>query len=97
MKLLGHFGIERNQRICTLCNGNCLGDEFHTVSVTLNLHVKKVIYKDFRTHPSSYKMEKLMNTQDKSVLLKLALFCKIVMNSFIHYKSCHGFSITCKS
>ena len=72
-----HENIERNQRICTLCNLNDLEDEFHFVLVcpfyeTLR---KQLIPRYYAQRPSMYKFIELLNTERKKYLCNLASFC----------------------
>ena len=79
-----HLHIERNQRICHLCPKQSLGDEFHYLFEChfFNSLRKKFIDSKFSNHPNIYKLESLMNSFDHSILLKLALFCKIIISKF---------------
>ena len=81
----GRFlNIERNERICLLCNKNELGDEFHYLFNCEFFHRSRIqclpIW-SFRS-PNSLKFEKLMNSDDRAVLTKLALFIKIIFTKF---------------
>lgn len=81
----GRFhNIPREQRICHLCNTNSLGDEFHYLFECKFLTCERKMYvpRKFSSNPNSLTLEMLMNTQEKDVLVKLAVFCKHIMNLF---------------
>ena len=78
------LNIERNERICLLCNKNELGDEFHYLFNCEFFHRSRIKFLplwSFRS-PNSLKLQKLMNSDDKAVLTKLALFIKIIFTKF---------------
>ena len=80
-----YFNIERNQRKCTLCDKNRLGDEYHYLFECehfVNCR-GKFMPRYYFIHPSSFKLDDLMNCKDKTKLTKLALFSKIIMSKFI--------------
>ena len=79
-----YFGIERHLRICCYCDSNAIGDEFHYLFECNNftLSRKKAIPHYYITHPNAYNLEKLMNTDDRDSLTKLALFSKFIMSKF---------------
>ena len=79
-----YFGVERNLRVCVLCNNNLLGDEFHYLFECefFKTERKLFISKYFYNHPNSYKLEELMNCKNKSKLTKLALFSKFILSKF---------------
>ena len=76
--------VEYYDRKCTLCNRNDTGDEFHYLLVCDHfaadrvLHIKRYFY----SHPNMYKFKELMCSTSENVLIKLARFCKIIMNTF---------------
>ena len=76
--------IEGNERLCLLCNKNELGDEFHYLfncEFFLRSRLKFLPLWSFRS-PNSLKFEKLMISDDRAVLTKLALFIKIIFTKF---------------
>ena len=89
----GHFlNIERNERICLLCNKNELGDEFRYLCNCEFFHISRIKFIPlwrFRS-PNSLKFEKLMNSEDRAVLTKFALFIKIV---FTQFKLCRNYHL----
>ena len=69
--------IDRDQRKCILCNLNDIEDEFHFV-------LKCPYYNDvrnalipnyYRIRPNMFKFIKLLNSSNKTVLRKLAMYC----------------------
>ena len=69
-------GIERSQRICTKCDLNDLGDEFHYLLLCPYFVKKRQHYLKpyFYTKPNVLKLEKLLMSSKKSILTKLAMF-----------------------
>ena len=81
----GRFSnIPRELRICNLCNTNSLGDEFHSLFICkfFDSDRRKYIDKYFIKHPNSVKFSILMNSTNRTTLLKLAVFCKKIILSF---------------
>ena len=80
-----YLDIPRNERLCTLCNSNDIGDEFHYLfickSQQINLERTKYLKQFYITNPNAYKMDKLFNSKGVS-LIKLAKFTKIIQEIF---------------
>ena len=76
-----HLGIERDQRLCTLCNMNIIGDEFHYLFECDHFsQERKIAFPNYYyNHPNSYKLDDLMNCKNKNKLVKLSLFCKAIL------------------
>ncbi|XP_060563724.1 uncharacterized protein LOC132723080 [Ruditapes philippinarum] len=75
----GRFcNIPRELRVCNLCNNSSLGDEYHYLfnCQFFNTDRKKYITREYSTNVNSIKFSMLMNSTDRSILLKLAVFCK---------------------
>ena len=72
-----HRQIERNLRICTLCNMNDIEDEFHFFLVCpFYTHFRNIyIEKYYRNRPSMYKFIALLKSDKRNVLNKLAVYC----------------------
>ena len=73
-----YLGIERNHRLCHLCNSYLLGDEYHYLFECTHFSAdrRKYIQRYYFTHPNTYKLQELMNNKDISILTKLAIFVK---------------------
>ena len=72
-----HNSIARHERKCTLCTLNDIEDEYHFV-------LRCPLYADIRRnyipiyysrHPSMSKFISLLQTDNKSLLVKLAIYC----------------------
>lgn len=76
------WGVDRDDRICDLCNSSELGDEFHYLlqcSYFSNERCKMLSY-DIYTRPNTDKFKDLLCTDDYITLVKLARFCKIILS-----------------
>jgi hypothetical protein len=72
-----HQNIVRDQRKCVLCNLNDIEDEYHFV-LTCPYYAdvrKTLIPKYYRCRPNMFKFIELLNSSNKNVLRKLAMFC----------------------
>lgn len=79
----GRFnGIDRQNRICQLCNLNKIGDEFHYLFECPNIETsrKKYLKKYYRSRPNTLKMYQLFNTNSPKELLNLSKFAQEIMN-----------------
>ena len=77
-------GIERDDRICSLCDRHQLGDEFHYL-FECNFFAaerKKYLRPFYRVRPNTLKMCKLMNNQNRNELSNLVKFCCCIMKTF---------------
>ena len=77
----GRFGVnrlERNLRLCLICNTVDIEDEYHFILVckTLSEIRKKYIKKYYYTRPSVYKFIALLQNTNKKVLTNLAKFIR---------------------
>ena len=72
-----HQNIDRDQRKCILCNLNDIEDEFHFVLKCpyYNDVRNALIPKYYRIRPNMFKFIKLLNSSNKTVLRKLAMYC----------------------
>ena len=73
----GRERLERNERLCQLCDINEIEDEFHFVlkcKVFKELRIR-YIKKYYYTHTSMYKFIELLQSKNKSVLINL---CKYI-------------------
>ena len=66
-----------DERVCTLCNQNKIGDEFHTLFECSFFSTQRqdMLPKYYYRYPNTFKMEKLLNSKNISKLLKL---CKLI-------------------
>ena len=70
--------IPRQYRVCTLCNRNCLGDEFPFLfecTNYANLRIKH-LPRFYRDRCNVYKFDQLFNLKEISVLIDLVKFIK---------------------
>ena len=81
--VVGRYGhIPRNERYCTLCNENKIGDEFHFLFQCKHFEIqrKKFVKKYYWKNPNTLKMNQLFNCEKKRVLSNLAKFCNYIMS-----------------
>lgn len=81
IETIGWRNIERCQRICSLCNKNTLGDEYHYVVEchAFSLVRNKLIKEKYLSSRNTYKFGNLMNT----TLKNLSIFVKNILAQFI--------------
>ena len=82
---LGRFwGVERDDRVCELCQLNKLGDEYHYLLECTYFEQQRRMYLPRSLHcsPNTINFEKIMNSKDISVLFKLSKFCKDILATF---------------
>lgn len=74
-----YLNIQFDERICTKCNLNVIGDEFHYVLICpfFENERKQFLKKFFYNHPSTIKFNDLFNSKDK-VLLNLCKFISVI-------------------
>ena len=72
--------IERQNRKCTLCNANEIGDEFHYIMKCQHFEQNRKMYisNNFLIRPNILKFENLMTNKKKSTLSKLCKFIRLV-------------------
>ena len=77
-------GLPIDERTCTLCNTNEIGDEFHYLYKCVYFNDQRVKYlkRYFYTHPNMYKTEKLFNVENKKETLNLSKFIYHIMQHF---------------
>ena len=70
--------LERNKRVCLICNNNDIEDEYHFVLVCSEYKDirKKYIKRYFYNRPSVFKFVQLLQCQDKEVLFKIGKYIK---------------------
>ena len=77
-------GLERNQRVCNLCNNGDIGDEFHYIFRCSYFSDKRKRYIGFLNlmNANTLDFAKIMCEQDTNILTKLCIFVNIVMQHF---------------
>ena len=75
---------ERNKRVCTMCNSGDVGDEFHYLLLCPMFQEARVkfIAKYFYKKPSVFKFLQLINSENRSELINLSKFLKILFSVF---------------
>ena len=75
--------VPLNERRCTLCNQNDLGDFHYSLKYGYFEVERKQLLKTYcYTRPNIIKFENLLTCNNKTVLTKLSKFMKIIMNKF---------------
>ena len=74
--------IDREDRICNLCNEGLVGDEFHYLLECnyFNDDRKNLLGDEYCVRPNVIKLKKLMNSKNVPVLRKLCHFIKIIFS-----------------
>ena len=87
--------IIRENRICNLCNGRNLGDEFHYLfeCPSLSNERKKYLESHFINRPNILKLCNLMNSKSVSVLCNIDLNTKVDFSDFIFVKIYNKFDV----
>ena len=77
---LGYARIDvpYDQRLCTACNMNEIGDEYHYIlqCPTLSVHRNSLIANYYVRNPSMYKLVQLFQSKNRKTLINLAKFIK---------------------
>jgi hypothetical protein len=78
------FGIDRDERLCDLCDHSELGDEFHYLCncTFFAEERKKYLPRNLLQVRNVISFNSLMNSEDRFVLIGLAKYCNIVMSIF---------------
>jgi hypothetical protein len=73
--------IPRNERICTKCTLNEIGDEFHYLFLCPAFDEKRQQYipKYYCIRPNSFKFSQLLSSKRKSLLLNLSRFVSVIL------------------
>ena len=76
--------IELSERKCQKCSKKLLSDEFHYLfeRTYFNSERRRYIDKFYFVRPNVIKFNKLMNSDNQTVLAKLSIFVSIIMKSF---------------
>ena len=82
--LLRWFNIDRNERYCTLCNRNEIGDEFYLLfqCITLIDQRNKFLTRYFINHSNSFKFSVLFNIHSLNKLTRICKLIKIIIATF---------------
>ena len=75
--------IQREDRICTLCSKNEIGDEFHYLFSCDHFNNQRKLYikETLRNRPNTLKFKKIMTSKSKCHLQKLCRFVAIINTS----------------
>ena len=73
--------IPRPERLCTKCNDEDIGDEFHYIMKCPFFYAKRkeLIPIKYWKYPNVLNFEYLFCSENKTLLIKLVLFIKIIM------------------
>ena len=76
--------IPLHEGICTLCNTNDIGDEFHYILTcpTLATERNSLLKPYYFRRPNILKYKELLNTRNKNTLSKLSKFVELIMSKF---------------
>lgn len=76
--------IPLNERKCTLCNQNDLGDDMHYLLKCsfFDTDRRELLKPYYYTRPNMIKLQNLLTCNNKTVLAKLSKFMKLIMNKF---------------
>ena len=81
-----YHGIPREQRVCSLCNENEIGDDFHYLFICkFNDFVilrNRLLNNYFLHHQNAIKFHRLMNPKSYKTLKNLARFVKAIVDQF---------------
>ena len=71
-------------RICTLCQTQDIGDEFHYLFICEKFTVERTRYikEYYHKHPNIFKMTQLFESTDFKEMLDLAKFAEVLINYF---------------
>ena len=86
IQLLRQRDVPREERLCTLCNSNDVGDEFHYLFKCENAAVKEkrasLLPKYFQHHPNVIKFNEIMNISSKRKMINLSKFIRFILSLF---------------
>ena len=82
VNVLRHEGIPREERICTKCSMQDIGDEYHYILICPFFKKKRanILPKRYIRNPNILKYNELFNSTDKTLLLKLKHFICTINN-----------------
>ena len=75
------WGVERDDRICDLCNSCIIGDEYHYLFECNFFDSDRLNYlpQYVNNRPNTLKYSQLFSSENYDVLVKVAKFCKIIL------------------
>ena len=78
------FNIQTDDRICTLCDTNEIGDEFYYLYKCTHFNDLRSRYlkRRYYTHPNMEKTKQLFNVTNKKEMLNLAKFIYQIVQHF---------------
>ena len=83
---LRQLGVQRELRVCNLCDNNDVGDEFHYLFVCSYPPIiekrKSLLCKYYQHHANVIKMNALMNIKSKKKLVNLCKFIEYILSMF---------------
>ena len=81
-----YTGVNREERICTLCNDNAIADEFHVLLKCSNEELvrwRDMYVPTYYTHrPTIFKFAELLQNTNINILTNLSMFTKLIMGMF---------------
>lgn len=81
-----YTGVPREDRICSKCDANAIGDEYHVLFICNNTDIvmlrARYIPEYFVCRPSYFKYTSLMQSTNVNILKNLSLFVKAVLSMF---------------
>ena len=82
VNVLRHEGIPREERICTKCSMQDIGDEYHYILICPFFKKKRanILPKRYIRNPNILKFNEIFNSNDKALLLKLKHFICTINN-----------------
>ena len=74
------FNVPRSERVCTFCDREEVGDEFHYLFICDALYEqrKKILPVSFWKRPNAVKFGKLLGSNSKSLLVKVVSFINLI-------------------
>ena len=77
-------GILYDERNCTFCNTNLIGNEFHYFLICKNFQVirEKYIPSYFWKYPEEYKMVSLLQSKDLNLRNKFCYVIRFILKNF---------------
>ena len=76
------LNIPRNERKCTLCNSDEIGDEFHYLfnckDIIISSKRKTCLSKYYCENPNTFKFDSLFNSKNRNILMKIVKFINVI-------------------